>query len=259
MGTTRDWAGRIGGQVLLGGEHVDWHRHDLDQLVYPERGVLSILTGSSALVVPSPGRGVYVPAGAAHAHRAHGYTVLHTLLLPTGTHRLARSAPRVIAVSPLLRELLAALAARPCPGGRRRERLLAVVGDELAGAARPALVLPEPADPRLRAASRALRADPVGMDARELAGAAGVSERTLSRLTRGRLGLSVPQWRAQHRLAASLELLTDGHSVTGTAHRCGWRNASSFVAAFRAVFGVTPGAYQRSLRRATPTHRFGDR
>jgi AraC-like DNA-binding protein/quercetin dioxygenase-like cupin family protein len=266
---------RIGGGELLRGDAIDWHEHPFDQFVYPASGVISALTEAQTYVLPSAGRGLYLPAGVRHAHRAHRRTRLHTLLLPTdhphpagarpddprrpaagrpGDEPPGRSGadprrpdgPRVLPVSPLLRELLAALRA-PDLGDARRDRLLAVVADELAGDPLPTLALPRPTDPRLAAAADALAADPAGATLTSLATAAAVSARTLTRLVADRLGLTVPYWRSQYRLAASLLLLTDGATVTDTAHRCGWRNASAYIAAFRAAFGTTPATYQRTL------------
>lgn len=242
---------RIGGGELLRGDAIDWHEHPFDQFVYPASGVISALTEAQTYVLPSAGRGLYLPAGVRHAHRAHRRTRLHTLLLPTdhphpGADPRRLDRPRVLPVSPLLRELLAALRA-PGLGDERRDRLLAVVADELAGDPLPTLALPRPTDPRLAAAADALAADPAGATLASLATAAAVSARTLTRLVADRLGLTVPYWRSQYRLAASLLLLTDGATVTDTAHRCGWRNASAYIAAFRAAFGTTPATYQRTL------------
>lgn len=244
--TPYTWGGRA--RELLPGDQIDWHRHERDQFVYPASGVVSALTDSRTWVLPSPGRGLYLPAGVRHAHRAHRHTVLHTLLLPPGLLPVGAGAPRVLPVSSLLAELLAALTDRKLPQGRR-DRLLAVVADQLDGADEPTLTLPRPDDPRLADAARALQSDPANASVASLAAAAAVSPRTLTRLVADRLGLTVPHWRAQYRLAASLLWLTDGVSVTVTAHRCGWRNASSYIAAFQAAFGTTPRAYQRSLSR----------
>jgi AraC-like DNA-binding protein len=259
---------------LTGGDRIAWHVHPVDQLVYPVAGVLSVLIGSGAWVLPSPGLAVRIPAGTPHAHRSHGRTTLRTLLLtdlpttglpvtdlaaarpsaagPEGETEGAAGLPVVLAVSPLLREILAELAERPPDDPGERGRLFAVLGDLLRRPTVRSLVLPQPDEPRLRAAGRALAADPVGGTVGAVAAAAGASERTLSRLVRERLGLTFPQWRTRLRLAQSLLLLADGVPVTTTAHRCGWRNASGYTAAFRAVFGTTPGRYQRSTL-APPT------
>jgi AraC-like DNA-binding protein len=255
---------------LLGGERIAWHSHPVDQVVYPVSGVLSVLTGTAAWVLPSPGRAALIPAGVRHAHRAHGRTTLQTLQLDRRISALPPGPPVVLTVSPLLRELLAVLvgdvgqAVAPRRGGRasdvpddggaqpptdpaERERLLAVLADQLRVPPARSLVLPQPTEPRLVAAARALSADPSAATLSGAATAARTSERTLTRLVRDQLGLSFPQWRTQLRLAQSLLLLADGQTVSATAHRCGWRNASGFTAAFRAAFGTTPGRYQRSL------------
>ncbi|HKT00812.1 MAG TPA: helix-turn-helix domain-containing protein, partial [Rugosimonospora sp.] len=99
----------------------------------------------------------------------------------------------------------------------------------------------------LVSAARALAADPAAATLAGTATAARTSQRTLTRLVRHEVGMTFPQWRTQLRLAQSLLLLADGHTVTATAHRCGWRNASGYTAAFRAALGTTPARYQRSL------------
>jgi AraC-like DNA-binding protein len=42
--------------------------------------------------------------------------------------------------------------------------------------------------------------------------------------------------------------LTNGRSVTDTAMECGWSNPTSFIEAFTAVVGQTPGSYKADLR-----------
>src|SRR5580658_2821501 len=62
---------------------IDWHYHDVPQLVYPSSGVLAISalipsTMGATWVVP-PQRAVWIPAGVRHAHQAHGPTQMRTL------------------------------------------------------------------------------------------------------------------------------------------------------------------------------------
>jgi AraC-like DNA-binding protein/quercetin dioxygenase-like cupin family protein len=235
-------------RLLARGDRVEWHAHDRDHVVYPAVGVISVLTAQASWVVPSPSRAVFVPARIPHAHRAHSKTVLHTILLPERRRHLLGTAPTVCSVSPLLRELLAVLAQAPPTQPHQRARLFAVVDDLLGTDVTPSLVLPRPRDPRLIHVAERLEADPAAEHSLlTLAAAAGSSPRTLTRLIEGELGLTLPQWRTQLRLAHSLLLLADGQPVTTTAHRCGWRSASSYIAAFRAVFDTTPAAYRRSV------------
>ncbi|MFD1052489.1 helix-turn-helix transcriptional regulator, partial [Kibdelosporangium lantanae] len=82
----------------------------------------------------------------------------------------------------------------------------------------------------------------------ELGRAAGTSERTLSRLFHTGLGMGFHRWRTILRVHHALFLLADGNSVTDTAIACGWSNPSTFIDAFTAVVGQTPGRYQADLR-----------
>jgi len=80
----------------------------------------------------------------------------------------------------------------------------------------------------------------------ELGRTAGAGERTLSRLFRSELGMSFHQWRTLLRIQHALIYLANGHTVTETATRLGWANPTSFIEAFSAIVGETPGRYQTS-------------
>ncbi|WP_188194945.1 AraC family transcriptional regulator [Nonomuraea sp. SYSU D8015] len=233
-----------GRRPLAPGAGIDAHRHDTHQIVYACRGVLSVTTNAGTWVAPA-NRAIWVPAGTVHEHRAHGDTDLRLVGL-TG-NPLALDRPAVLAVGPLLRELIIAYTddtaggATPDDGGERA-RLLAVLLDRLRRAPEQPFHLPAPEDPRLAAVCAILHRDPAdGRTLARLAAAAGTSERTLARLCRRELGMSFPQWRTQLRLHHALLLLADGVPVTAVAHRCGWASASAFIDVFRRAFGYTPG------------------
>ena len=52
------------------------------------------------------------------------------------------------------------------------------------------------------------------------------------------------EWRTQLRIYHALVLLADGHDTTHVANACGWANPSSFITAFTALIGTTPGRYR---------------
>jgi AraC-like DNA-binding protein len=226
---------------------IDWHYHDVPQLVYPSSGVLAISAADGTWVVP-PQRAVWIPAGIRHAHRAHGPTQMRTLVFPPKAHVDARlrKSPAVVAVSPLLREVIVALTSgdEPPYTARQRENLEWVALDQLRRVGQLPVRLPALDDDRLRAVAAFLRENPA--DERTLAEfglAVGASERTLSRLFRQQAGMSFPQWRTQFRLQQALVLLADGTPVTTTALACGWSNPSAFIETFRRAFGATPGKF----------------
>ena len=65
-----------------------------------------------------------------------------------------------------------------------------------------------------------------------------------ARLFHDELGLTFYEWRTQLRVYHALVLLADGHDTTHVAYACGWANPSSFIAAFTALIGTTPGRYR---------------
>jgi AraC-like DNA-binding protein len=232
-------------------ERIGWHDHADSQLVYPSSGVLAVSTSAGSWVVP-PQRAVWLPAEVAHSHQAHGPTRMHSLLFGAGENPMGAAQPTVISVSPLLREVLITLTEGVAPAGAlgdsERRHLEAVAFDQLRRCPAEPLHLPEPDDDRLRAISVLLHEDPG--DSRtlaELGREVGAAERTLSRLFRQQTGMSFPQWRTQLRLHRALILITSGDPVTAVAVAVGFANPSAFIAAFRETFGVTPGAYQRTL------------
>jgi AraC-like DNA-binding protein len=231
-------------QQLAPGDVIDAHRHDDHQIVYAGRGVLAVTTDKGSWVAPAT-RAIWIPAGTFHAHRAYGELKLHTVGLPATDNPLRLDSPTVLAVGPLLRELIIAYT-RDTEDTPERTRLRAVLLDQLRASPQQPLHVPTPTAPLLRAVCDILQADPG--DARtlaELGRAVGTSDRTLSRLFREDLGMTFPQWRTQLRLHHALVLLAEQTPVTTVAHQCGWSSASAFIDVFRRSFGHTPGASAR--------------
>ncbi|GAA1936631.1 helix-turn-helix transcriptional regulator [Streptomyces durmitorensis] len=232
-------------QSLASGAAIDTHRHDDHQIVYAGRGVLAVTTDAGSWVAPVT-RAIWIPAGTVHAHQAHGELELHLVGLPAAENPLALETPTVLAVGPLLRELIVAYTHSPGDESPERARLRAVLLDQLRASHQEPLHLPTPAAPLLRTLCDILCADPA--DSRtlaELGREVGASDRTLSRLFRGDLGMTFPQWRTQLRLHHALILLAENTPVTAVAHLCGWSSASAFIDVFRRTFGHTPGTHPK--------------
>ncbi|QIP82766.1 helix-turn-helix transcriptional regulator [Streptomyces sp. Tu 2975] len=232
-------------QSLATGTQIDAHQHDDHQIVYAGRGALTVTTGAGTWVAPAT-RAIWIPAGTVHAHQAHGDLELHLVGLPATDNPLGLHTPTVLAVAPLLRELILAHTRPPLDDSPERTRLRAVLLDRLRASPQQPLHLPTPTSSLLRDVCDLLRADPA--DNRTLADlgrTVGASDRTLSRLFRSDLAMTFPQWRTQLRLHHALVLLADDTPVTTVAHRCGWSSASAFIDVFRRAFGHTPGTHHR--------------
>jgi AraC-like DNA-binding protein len=252
--TRRLWLSPPAKSRLLGhGERIPSHHHPDGQLVYAASGVLTVGTAQGSYIAPAT-RAVWTPAWNEHDHRAYGITDMRVLPVPAsvvaGMPAPLPARPVVIAVSPLLREVLLALTdARPRTAAVRGY-LLHVAVAEFADAPEEPLHLPEPRDDRLRAVTALLHSDPASnASLTQLGKAVGASERTLSRLFHDELGMSFRQWRTQLRLHDALVRLADGQQVSDIAVACGWANPTSLIAAFSSAIGQTPARYQSGLRR----------
>lgn len=97
-----------GRRPLAPGAGIDAHRHETHQIVYACRGVVSVTTRAGTWVAPA-NRAIWIPAGTVHEHRAHGDTDLR--LVGMKDNPLGLDRPAVLAVGPLLRELIIAYTA----------------------------------------------------------------------------------------------------------------------------------------------------
>lgn len=230
------------------GFHIDAHAHTHGQLVYAASGVVATTTERGTWLAPA-NRATWTPPGFVHSHRFYGRTDVRVVVIPVDLCASLTGYPGVFAVRPLLREALLALSTRHDDHAGSYQRLRAVVIDELVESPAQSLHLPEPCDDRLRAVTALLRADPAqDTTLVQLGRTVGASGRTLSRLFHDELGMGFTRWRTMLRIHHALVHLTEGRSVTDTAIACGWANPTSFIEAFSALVGQTPGRYQANLQ-----------
>lgn len=219
------------------------HAHLRAQLIYAVSGVMRIDTPGAAYVVP-PSTALFVPANAPHSVRMDGPVAMRALFLREDAATRAGTETAVIAVSPLLRELILAACAEPLDWalGGRGHHLTELALDEIGRAAALPLRLIMPRDERLLKVVAALRARPGdGRGLEDLAELAGASPRTLARLFRAETGMSFRQWRQQVRMTEGLGALSTGATPARAAAIAGYGSVPAFGAAFRVLFGITPG------------------
>ncbi|MGE0038284.1 MAG: helix-turn-helix domain-containing protein [Xanthobacteraceae bacterium] len=239
------------------GQVVAPHRHRRGQLVYAVTGVMEVATAERLWRVP-PQRAVWVPPHEQHSMRAFGPVELRTVYVPPDIAPDGYPLARVIAVSPLLRELI--LRGIELPADVQDElygeRILMLVMDELlrllkdaASAPDRSVPLPSGKDRRLARVCEAVLSDPANANGlEEWADIVGASKRTLARLFNRQFGISFLNWRQQVRVAEALTRLDQGHPVTRVAGDLGYETPAAFTAMFRRVTGLTPSAYAEGGR-----------
>jgi AraC-like DNA-binding protein len=224
------------------GHETGLHRHPRAQLLFAIAGVMRVATEAASYTVP-PGTGLWVPANTLHGVRMDGAVQMRALFLRADAAASGPAVTTVIAVSPLLRELILTVCGEPVVWDARGPiRLVAsLVLHEIGRAETRPLSLPACRDPRLVRVAAALLADPA--DPRDLDGfatVAGASVRTLARLFAAETGMSFRQWRRQLRMTEALAQIAQGVPPARAAAAVGYASVPAFGAAFRATFGTTP-------------------
>lgn len=232
----------VGEYPMTARQRFDWHQHEEHQLAWASSGVLAVEVGDGVWILPTS-RALWIPAQVAHSVRAYGPSTMESLYFRPAGCPVNWTAPTVIGVPALLRELIAHLstvADRPQP----RVHAEAVVFDLLKPVTVSRLSLPLPADPRARRVAEGIVAEPAdGRTIEQWGRLVGASGRTLARMFREQTGMTFGRWRTEARLCAALPLLAKGATVTAVARRVGYANPGAFVAAFRATVGTTPARY----------------
>jgi AraC-like DNA-binding protein/mannose-6-phosphate isomerase-like protein (cupin superfamily) len=221
------------------------HRHRRAQLTFAVAGTMAVTTGAGIWVVP-PQRAVWIPADTEHRVRMLSTVEMRALYVePNAAPHLPTSAC-VVAVPPLLRELIVEATRLPLDYAEtgRDGRIMALILDEIRALASLPLHLPMPRDPRIGRVCERLAADPAqGAGLAVCAREAGLSQRNFVRLFRRDTGLSFGAWLRQALLLAALPRLAAGEPVTTVALDLGYDSPSAFTAMFRRTLGTPPSRY----------------
>jgi AraC-like DNA-binding protein len=230
------------------GTRLGRHDHAWGQLAFCNTGVMRV-TSETATWLSPPTRAIWLPAGVAHEIVMKGRVATRFLYLAPELARPLPSAPTVLEMAPLTRELvLHILRLRMLhPADPAQDRLARLLVDLLAQARSIDLGLPLPSDRRAMVFAHTVQAAP-GDTAplSELARRSGASLRTLQRLFPEQTGLTPEAWRQKARLIAAVATLSTGASVATTATDCGYDSTSAFISVFKRQFGATPGRYRPS-------------
>ncbi|MEU6265656.1 AraC family transcriptional regulator [Saccharopolyspora shandongensis] len=234
---------------LPDGHAIPEHSHRRAQLIYGTSGAITVTTPEGTWVAP-PQRAVWIPGGVRHALRTSGPVPMRTVYVEPGARPHLPTSCTVVAVTPLLRELLLAATKIPIDyNPRGRDGLvMELLLDEFAPLAVVPLQLPLPRDPALLQMCQRLMDEPeLAWTAADAASHAHMSERTLARRFVAEVGCTFGRWRQQARLLAAIEMLAKGESVTRVSAQLSYESPSAFTAMFRRSLGKPPSQYFNGL------------
>ncbi|MCO7520219.1 MULTISPECIES: helix-turn-helix transcriptional regulator [unclassified Pseudomonas] len=223
------------------------HQHRWGQLSHARGGLLRVRTDAGLYLVP-PRHAVWVAARVPHQVRCEPGTHIRSLYIEPTALPWPAGQCRVIAVEPLLAELIESFSGLPIEYDRDGAdgRLVQVLLDRLGAAREAPLLLPLPRGRQLRGiCQRLLDAADDPRTLGDWATRLGVSQKTLSRGFLRETGLTFRHWRQRARLLNALPALERGERVTDVALACGYASLSAFIAAFAGHFGHTPGELLR--------------
>lgn len=239
--------------VLVEGQSVEYrepqtlsmHEHHEGQLIYAATGMIVVGSSDGYWVAP-PTRALWLPSGLQHWTRTSANVQLRTVLLRAPAQGLLPSRSCVINVSPLLREVICALAAEPAGDVmlRRRFALTTLLLDELSEIPVLPLHLPSLRDRRLARIEQQVLGEPEKyLSLSVWAGKLHVNQRTLQRLFIKETGMPYRRWLQQAQLLLALEWLAEGRRVIDVAIGLGYSSQSAFTFMFKRILGMPPGAF----------------
>ena len=222
------------------------HRYREGQLWAVQQGVITAELDTGSWVVPLRHIG-WIPPGVAHATRVHDAARGWMIYLRPDLCPLFPTTQTVFDMTPLSSALLERIGGwedHPGELSLPQNRQLDVLFDELKISPANPLFLPMPSSPHLVGMTLTIVADPANKTSLDdWAKRVGMSRRGLTRHFRAETGMSLVQWRIVARMKRALELLAQGDNVNRVAQRLGDDSVSTFIGAFSAQFGTTPGAY----------------
>lgn len=243
----------LGGSYLYQGEGLitGWHSHEVHQIEYAIGGVVEVETASAHYLLP-PQQAAWIPAGLEHqATMAPDVRTVAVMfdaqMIPAGGDRA-----RILAVSPLIREMMIYALRWPIDRPRGDDisdaffRTLADLVIEALDHEAP-LSLPTSEHP-IVAAAMTYTKEHLSTTADQVSRAVAVSERTLRRLFHDELGLSWRTYLLHARMLRAMALLASpGRSVQETSTAVGFDSVSSFTRAFTQFCGETPSTYRKRI------------
>lgn len=222
------------------------HSHLTGQLFFLNSGMISCAAENKRWSITPNGIG-WIPAKMVHCAKSWGKVSAWSLHLPDNLCRHFPAEPCILQTNVLINALFARVITFYDSTHFTDEqlRMLLVLLDEVKNSQQiNSLLLPSPRHSRLVNITQAIWQDPsISKTQDQWASSIGMSVRSFSRHFIKETGITFSHWRQLAKLLVSLEKLSQGLPINEIAYDVGFTDASAYIAAFKAVFGVTPRRY----------------
>jgi AraC-like DNA-binding protein len=252
---------RRGGPVLAGSYLYEgdllvtgWHVHDVHQIEYAIGGVVEVETAAGHYLLP-PQQAAWIPAGLQHQATMNPSVKTLAVMFDPAVIPDAGDRARILAVSPLLREMLLYALRWPidrAAGDAVSDSFFLTLANLVSEALdhEAPLSLPTSEDPVVAAAMAFTKDHLQSVSLEDVCRAVAVSERTLRRQFQSEVGLSWRTYLLHARMLRAMALLAaPGQSVQQTASAVGFDSMGSFTRAFAQFCGETPSSYRRRVNK----------
>ena len=244
----------LGGSSLYEGDGLitGWHSHEVHQIEYTIGGVVEVETASAHYLLP-PQQAAWIPVGLEHQSTMNPDVKTIAVMFDPQLVADAGDRARILAVSPLIREMMIYALRWPIDRPHGDEvsdgffRTLAQLVSEALDHEAP-LSLPTSEHPIVAAAMAYTKDHLESVTAEDVSRAVSVSERTLRRLFQDAQGLSWRTYLLHARMLRAMALLAaPGQSVQEASTAVGFESLSSFTRAFTQFCGETPSTYRKRV------------
>lgn len=224
------------------------HLHDWGQLIDVDKGVITLEVKGERFISPR-GFAIWIPPQCEHACYSQKAAKFRSINICQKEAKKLPKAPSLITLTPIARTIIDDFFKKEVflptsdPDFRRSQVLI----DELQDAMIDNTYLPDSDHKLLKPILEALEIDPsLRLTLQEWAGKVFTTERTLARYFQKELGMSFSEWCARLRFIHAASLLEKGLTVEEIAFSVGYRSASSFIAMFQNISGMTPDRYRQT-------------
>lgn len=226
------------------------HAHEnCGELVFVSDGIM-VVCAQNASYCAQKNRAIWIPPRVKHEWYMPTNTIDRSLYIHESAFNHANlNALHIIEVSPLLREMVIAMDELGLDFEMEVDKRLGMaLIDRVCAAQKCTDMPPIPQNHKLiKLCTEFIITPDMHVELSDWSAQVHVSEKTLARIFMKETGLNFREWKRAWRMQNAKKDLEAGAQVTETALNCGYSSLSSFIAAFKKNYGVSPSKFHKNI------------